>query len=245
MYVAQLVLSRDEYLEPRSIADISELSDPHVLELGFHLNRRGMADKAADCLGEMKRRLGRLVDDEFETATNGLYTGWLLNCLAQLNAITRSEEFVRLLASCHSESMQLAITLGWTAGLRRSHEVRAPIRVLKLPVSPPVERHLSRHVAVRAAYEGMRLSPGEQQRLIPLYAAIYRTLYDQQEEVSAPEEPCPSADITTLSHQEYSGGTVSTYTICFSSWLLGSWNRRALPNAGSRIKDLACGSLPH
>ena len=205
MYAAQLVLSKDEYLEPRSIADISELSDLHVLELGFHLHRRGMADKAAGCLGELKRRLGRLVDDEFETADQ-----WTLyGLVAQLSgAIERDpEEFVRLLASCYSESMQLAITLGWAAGLRRSHEVRAPLRVLKLPVSPPVERHLSRHVAVRAAYEGMRLSPGEQQRLIPLYAAIYRTLYDQQEEVSAPQEPCTSADITTLSHQEYSGGT--------------------------------------
>ena len=208
MFAAQLLLSTDEYLERRSIANITELSDLHVLELGIHLHRRGMADRAAGCLAEMKRRIRRRDDDtvgSIERITQ-------YNVAVQLSGAVDSntQECATFLSDLSSERMTLAMAESWAAGLRRSHDVRSAIRILPRPVSPQVSRRLSRHVAVRAAYEGMRLSPGEQQQLIPLYAAIYRILYDQQQDISAPEGPGTSEGLASLSYQEYSGN-ISQY----------------------------------
>ena len=202
IFVAQLLLQTDEYMVRRSLADIMELVDLDVLELGIYLHAQGMEDEATACMAEMNRRITRSVDVSGVASDQRMRYG----VVTQLDGIIgpNTRNFRRFLRSLSSDNVRLEMVESWTAGLRRSHRVIPAVRLLRKPLSLQVSQCISRHVAVQAAYEGMQLSIEDQRQLVPLYASVYQMLYAQDSEAAMPEEPTLPEDHGSLDYKEYS-----------------------------------------
>ena len=208
LFAAQLSLCTDDFLEPRAIARITELSDSHVLALALHLHGQQRSAEVADCFNEIRRRLNREVDDSLSSSD------WQLRyeIVSELAGLvgTEPETFIAFLANFSSEDTKASIADSWAAGQQRSSDVRSAIRLLGEPVSAPVQRCLSRHVAIVGADEGISLSAAERQLLASPYAWVYQAFGGGQLDAALPEEPLPPSSVTEYAFGEY-GRSVGRY----------------------------------
>ncbi len=205
MYAAQLLLGTDDFLEPRGLARMSELSDQHVLVLARHMHERGSTTRARDCFNEVNRRLDR-EHDELDWADDRRQRLRVSAELAGMVGVT-PDRFATFVAQFPSEDVQESITESWALGLRRSRDVHSALQVLKEPPNEPVRRILSRHVAVLASQEGISLSKKQLQLLAPPYAWVYQLACDMPLSVAPPDEPIPPPAGPDNSFQEDTGPT--------------------------------------
>ena len=203
MFAAQLSLGTDDFLEPRSIAGLTELSDRRVLALAQHLHRSGRPEAVKKCFDEINRRLAREAADlqwfgerreRFETVAE----------LAGLAGI-EPERFASFAARLRSEDIQASLAISWVAGLRHAHEVRPALRALAEPLSTAAGRRLSCHVAVVGAGEGIALSDTECQLLATPFAWVFRMFHEGDPGGPAPEEPPAPETGGDYAFQEYPG----------------------------------------
>lgn len=187
LFAAQLTLGTDEFLEPRAIAGIAELNDSLVASLALDLQRRGLHDKVNGCFREINLRLDREranhrgLDDRRQRFE-------IVSELAGLVGVN-PQRFVGFAAKFTTEDMKGSVTESWTAGLRRSCEVRSAIQALGEPSTAQIQRGLSRHVAVVAASEGIHLSQAERKLMTSPYASVYQVFYENQLNPVLPDEP--------------------------------------------------------
>ena len=202
LFAAQLTLGTDEFLEPRAIAGISELSDSLVASLALDLQRRGLHDKVNGCFREIKRRLDRErgnlwgSDDRRQRFE-------IVSELAGLVGVN-PQRFIGFAANFTTEDMKGSVTESWTAGLRRSGELRSALQALDEPSSAQIHRGLSRHVAVVAANEGIHLSHAERKLMTSLYASVYQVFCENQLNPVLPDEPSAPKVNRDSSFGEYS-----------------------------------------
>lgn len=203
MYAAQLLLGTDDFLEPRGLAGMSELSDQHVLVLASHMHDRGRTASERDCFNEVNRRLEREYD-ELDGADDQRKR---LRVCAELAGMVGIEagRFATFVANFTSEEVQTSIAESWVVGLSHSRDVHSALHVLKEPPSESVHRILSRHVAVLASQEGMSLSTAQLQLLAPPYAWVYRWFSEGTVDDTPPDEPVLPAVDTSYSFGEYTG----------------------------------------
>ena len=201
LFVAQLALVTDDSLECRAIAGITELDDPRVLSLALHLHNQGRRNEAKACFAEINRRLEREVGNGRQTED------WKqrVEIVAELAGLVGIDpgKLTNFLAKFPTEATKVTVAESWTVGLRRSRDVRSALRVLDEPVSASVQRCLSRHVAVVAADEGIRLSQDKRQLLASPYAWVYQEFHEGQLDAELPEDPPPPITETDYEYGEY------------------------------------------
>ncbi|MYB42507.1 MAG: ATP-binding protein [Chloroflexi bacterium] len=203
MFAAQLSLGADDFLEPRAIARLSELSDRHVIALARHLHLSGRPEAVERCFDELKRRLAREAADLrwFGEQRERRETVAELAGLAGIEP----ERFARFAASLGSEDMQASLATNWVAGLRRAREVRFALRALAEPLSAAAARRLSCHVAMVGADEGIALSEPDCQLLASPYAWVYRMFHEGDPGGVATEEPPAPAAGRDYAFEQYPG----------------------------------------
>ena len=187
LFAAQLTLGTDEFLEPRAIAGIAELNDSLVASLALDLQRRGLHDKVNGCFREINRRLDR-ERGNLRGSDDRRQRFEIVSELAGLIGVN-PQRFVSFAAKFSTEDMKGSVTESWTAGLRRSGEVRSAIQALGEPTTAQVQRCLSRHVAVVGASEGIYLSQAERKLLTSPYASVYQIFYENHLDPALPDEP--------------------------------------------------------
>ena len=209
LFAAQLSLGTDDFLEPRAISGIMEFDDPQVLSLALHLHGQGKCAEAFHCFYEINRRLDReskglqqteIPSERFEIVCE----------LAGLLGVGH-EKFTDFLAHFSSEDTKVSLAESWIKGLRRSRDVRSAILALGGPISHPIQRCLSRHVAVMCADEEIQLSRAERQLLAPPYDWVYQMSYEGQLDALPPEEPPPPDAVTDFALSEDYARTVGQY----------------------------------
>ena len=201
LFAAQLSLGTDDYLEPRAVSGIRELGDPHVLVLALHLHDQGKHDEAIDCFEEINRRLKQEAGD-FHLGEDLRRRYEVGSELAGLVGVD-PQGFAGFIAQLSAEDIQVSVAESWAAGQRRSGDVRSAVQALGEPISPSVQRCLSRHVAVVGADEGISLSQDERQLLGSAYALVYQRFHEGQLDGSPPEEPTPPDNAKGYRFEEY------------------------------------------
>ena len=187
LFAAQLSLGTDEFLEPRAIAGIGELDDTLVASLALDLQSRGLHDKVKGCFREIDRRLDR-ERGNLRGSEDRRQRFEIVSELAGLVGVN-PQRFAAFAAGFSTEDMKGSVTESWTAGLRRSGEVRSAIQALGEPSTAQVQRCLSRHVAVVGANEGIYLSQAERKLLTSPYAWVYQVFYENHLDPALPDEP--------------------------------------------------------
>ena len=199
MFAAQLSLGTDETQEPRSIARITELSDPQVRALALHLHDLGKLDAVEQCFDEVNRRIARDLDHADWTERSGI--------LAQLAALAGidPDRFTTYMANFSFEDAQAALADSWAAGLRTTGDVRSALHALggTASLSAAARCCLSRHVAVVGADEHIALSEADCRLLAGPYAWIFRMFQGGEPGEAVPQEPTPPVARSRYSFEEY------------------------------------------
>ena len=201
-FAAQLSLGGDEFIESHATAGLDELDDPKVLTLARHLHNQERREETAKCFREISGRSTK--------RPSAVYWGdgrsqryEVLSELAGLAGV-EPERFTAFVEQFESEDLKARIAESWTAGLRRSADVRSAIQALHEEISGPVRRCLSRYVAVQAASERVSLTEAERQLLDPPYAWVYQLACESGPDAVPPEEPIPPQAATDLPYGEFS-----------------------------------------
>ena len=204
LFVAQLSLGKDDFLEPRAIAGLTELDDTDVLSLAMHLHGQGRSDKAQDCFREINRRLDR-ERQNLDAAEDRRRRFGIVSELAGLVAVS-PDRFTAFAAQFPEEDMKQSIAESWMGGLRRSGELRYAISALCQPLSPPVQRCLSRFLAVVCADEGIHLSQDMRQLMVSPYTWVYQLFFEGQLNPALPDEPLAPESPRNYTFEEYASG---------------------------------------
>ena len=210
LFAAQLMLGTDDFLEPRAIAGMRELSDSHVLALALHVHEKGKHVEAADCFEEISRRINREGGDgDDRWAENGRQRFETVTELAGLIGVD-AKRIMDFAAQFSAEDTKASVAESWATGLRRTQDVRSALQALGEPISSVIQRCLSRHVALMTIDEGIHLSQNERQLLASPYAWVYRAFGEDKLDTETPEEPQSPELATDYAYGEY-GRTVGRY----------------------------------
>ncbi len=199
MLATRLLTSKDEYLEAGSVASIDRLSDSHVLELARHMHFTGKKDELKDCFEEINRRNRREIDDDITHTGREdwyLYTAELAGMVG-----VSTDRLVNFLCSVPSLDIRVLIAESWTSGLRRTREVHRAVEALGQGLDSRTERCLSRHVALQATIERLKLSADEFARLDPLYRSLYAVFHSRQPPADCLDEPVVPKDERSFSYE--------------------------------------------
>ncbi|MDE0529106.1 MAG: ATP-binding protein [Truepera sp.] len=252
LFAAQLSLCTDNYLEPRAMARITTISDSHLLTLALFQHSQGRFEKTRDCFNEVVRRVNREAND-LHWRTDELQR---YKVFAKLAGLVRPKprRFAGFLADFSTEDTKETIAESWVEGLRRSCDVQSALKALDEPISDPVRRCLSRHVAVVAADEEIMLTDVDCKRLASPYAWVYKMLRNCRLDSSPPEEPTPPSPTRDFPYGDYAQcGTQYVHDLFFflviceiqSPGFADNW---ALPSVlhpwlMSSLTDLAQGAI--
>ena len=201
LFSAQLQLSADEFLVPRSFAQIKELDDIMVWELALHMRTRGSHDELVACFDEINRRLGRETDD-LQSFEERMTRVEICTELAAVAGVSPSR-FLPFLNGFPSEVTKTLVTKKWISGLRRSLDVHSAVQVLRASLDTSVRQHLSRHVAIVGARESIWLPAPDFERLASPYASVYKLFIYGELDSTLPNEPLLMARSRDFAWGEY------------------------------------------